>query len=434
MKKRETIFKILAGILLLLIIAERWEWLAIKKYPNSTDSFFYLQEFKFRLEQGRGYYVENSLFFTVWSALGELFNLTPVEIFNAVFLTGLALFIVAILSFFEFSFSAAAGAAILMFLASDLLFYRHYAFLKQGFAVSIAALGASFLFRRPTVLGVLLMAFASAMHFFAAGISLVFIAAWAACFGRGKLGKAASVFAVAILGAAFFTALIFSGKEIFEILPAGDSGWWGACHEMNCSEYEWFEFSFYTLLVILCAAFVFSSASSRKRCLVGAALTLVIFLNLPIWTAEGDMLKRLAVSSIWIVYIAAAMAGAADDSKKRYLQGALCLASLILVSAFYMAERKSYRSSRVPHEALEAHAAELKHAIPETAFILAEHGLQFAMTYFISRQSASNLPPGLEDGVYYELTDNPEERCVDRNLDGRFCLSIDGKWSLITVE
>lgn len=435
---------------LLLVVHARLNWLFAKRYPNSTDGFYYLQEFKQRIFSGRPYYTARSVFFSLWSELARLLNLTPVDLYNVIFISSLLFVCIALRIYIDRPvYDWRVLTACFVFLASDLLFYRHYAFLKQGFAMSVFLLGLSFLRkagrlqltarRAASVVGIFLLVLASATHILAGIFSLVFLIFLFLPDRRQWL--------VLIPAAGGITALLllnYTSRSIFALNSVTEFSWWGTCKILQCSQLEWAEFGAYSaLLVLVSCIWLFVKRPAQWRFPV-SALILIIILNAPLWTREGDMLQRLAVSSCWLLLVVMAEAVArnrkipADETAPA--QFILIALAIFIAFGYSTFGRKPYAGFKLNPELLENHKKTLKDWIPENAFVLAEHGLQFQVSYFLDRSSAFRLPSGAvtQGKRFYLRKSEGFTTCPGVNelkqAAGAACVSLDETWSIFDLD
>ncbi len=432
----------------------RIDWLLSKEYPNSTDGFYYLQEFKYRLLTGSGYYVKSSVFFTIWTYIGSLFNLNELQIHNLIFISSLILFSAAILihvsqfnQIKRFYFWPAI-AIIYLYFSSDLLFYRHYAFLKQGFAVSLFFFGLvifareNFTSRFLSYAGLALVFLASMMHIFAAGLASIYLLI---IFSKQLKNRK---FVILVLCCSFLYLLYnlyFHPKFLFSLNPISESGWWETCKILRCSEYETSEFynySVFLILAIVSAAFYPQIRNSR---ITLASLFVILLLNAPIWSYQGDMMIRLSVSSVWLFYILIC------DLAKTRISIIQFLVIFCVISSFLCYKntvKKPYLSNRLPYNNLSKYNNAIKQWIDAESFILADHGYQFVLTYFLDRKSSDKFPKTEKISNYYELTTqdpySPDSlNCVSvlgkrfmssHTLDSLNCISIDNEWNILKLS
>jgi hypothetical protein len=432
-------------VLIATVLNVRLSWLFSKDYPNATDGFYYLQELKYRAQHGRGYYDNFSIFFGFWSLAASLTGLATIQMYNFIFLSGLFLFCLSLIVYLRNRTPYwVIFSLIYIFLASDLLFYRQYAFLKQGFAVSLIFFGLAVynnagtdkerMIRRIT--GLVLILFGSLMHVYAAAIALVFL-----IFLIGRQIEAKGLYAIVLILVSGFIAyyLYFNPKEIFEINRLSNAGWWGSCKILDCSRYEWFEFQVYTLSVwFFLTVLVFSGRLLDCRLFL-AALVFYIILNLPVWTIRGDMMHRLSFAAIWVLYI-----GFADILVKQYkfINAYMAIWLFAVVCCFNLSVKKPYNASKIPFHILEENSAILKQWIPEDGFILAEHGYQFPLTYFLDRRSSANMPRNEQIKSYYQLRSNtqigtsltcPNPDALLHDNQAR-CVALDSNWILLKLS
>ena len=120
-------------------VLKRFTWISDLPHPNATDAYFYLKEFQTWMRDGTGYYEQRSVFFFVTSAAGRLMGLTEEQLYFFVGVFGLVL-LSAGLGLFAAGRRTNWLVPIAMMLpwVSDLVFFRHFAFLRQSFSVGVA--------------------------------------------------------------------------------------------------------------------------------------------------------------------------------------------------------------------------------------------------------------------------------------------------------
>jgi len=403
------IFAAVSLLALWLIAVDRLNWLFSFQYPTSTDGFFYLQEFKERLE-GRSYYSPYSAFFTFAGVIGRLSNVNPPQLFNLIFILGLSSFSLGIIIFAKEAKAVwLSPALVAMLWGSDILFFRHYAFLKQGFSLGVLVLGLSLIypyvlkrrikFQSREIAGVALIIFASLCHVFAAGLVLLFFIVTS---NLSKI-KAAPFLILLIFAGSLLAFLILQPKFYFRNpFITWHFAWYAACEFANCSPKEWFEFeigSAYVLALLLLGIFFRSF-----KPLFWALLVAVLILNAPFWTEEGHMSYRLAFSSFWVLVLIILTGPMEALNIQNKASFSLLLVFLILsVGMGRRFETKPYQGNNALINELSSNADKLKKWLPEDAVVIAEHGMQFRISYFLDRKSIQRFPGTGKIPSYFQL-------------------------------
>jgi len=220
------VFACVFTILLVKASLMRLAWIGSSSYPLSSDAFFYLQEFSHRLSTGEGYYTAASPFFSFFTLVAGVLGTGELGAFYVVLYTGFLLF-----SFALVGFSATKGdwwflpGLLYAFLNSDILFYRHYAFLKQGVSIGFFAYGLMLLSSDVTqveegmrrvikFMGLLLLLLSALLHPFTAVLSSLILIAGGKELGVGKLVRWVGA---AIAGAASVYLLIQHPRLLFNL-------------------------------------------------------------------------------------------------------------------------------------------------------------------------------------------------------------------------
>lgn len=351
-----------AGVLLqaLLLMISRIQWIAAQSYPIATDSFFYLEEFRAYQTGSLGYYTSYSPFFLVWGLAGRALSIAPEVLYG----------IIIVFSLFLLSYALFRGAidhgwrleeAVLLGTVpwgSDLIFYRHYAFPQQAFAVALAL--CAFLPRhRSSVRMALLAAGGAVSHLSAAvivGLQVVLV--------RWRFQKVVLLGLIVAAGAYLLSTerLIFDFSFSTGIAPSLVQ----ACTFAQCSPREWYEAVCFGLLLAGVAIFGFRSDASRWLLLAGILL-------LPIWSHEGHMLYRLGVTVLWIILV-----GCAQVRLPRFV--AMFLLGVFFCGRLLLAG-KVYTEKGLPYRLVADHGVELRRWIANPGSIQAQHGEDFRLRY-----------------------------------------------------
>lgn len=438
------IFTLSAGYFIYI----RFNWMAGWKYPPTTDSFFYLKEFRSRLLDGAGYYVSYTPFFSLITYLAKFFAVSDeVLIYQLCVVTGLILFSSALAIAASQRGELKSDKVWLIPLVfqipwiSDLLFYRHYAFLKQALSISSLLFGlALYLNAAAENKKFSKIIYPTSLFFIAIGvITHLFSAAVFASFLlysfliATKKNKSSLFFGLfAALGVLLVAGL--RDKELFEFSAIRlQLTWQIFCEAANCRHYDLFEFILGGALFLCLLAFFFLNGWKDRTLLF--FLGLFLALSLPIWDISSQLAFRAAFSSAWMVFFALAWAAGSKGGK----EATLCVAATLSLAlgGFYL-DRLKPVEIMIPAEKLEAYRVPLKEWIPEGSFIQAPHTAQFKISYFLDRYSARLKPEGKEFvGYFVYQPDNLPHHCevlndpslaIDRETE---CITIEDRWSFL---
>ena len=122
----------------ILCAQQRFRWIEIfQKQYNMTDAFYYLQEFRAQLAGG-AYYEKFSSFFFLLSLVGRLLHLDEQALYIGASITSLLMlsFALAWTARREDTKWLLPALALIPWL-SDLIFFRHFAFLREFFSLSL---------------------------------------------------------------------------------------------------------------------------------------------------------------------------------------------------------------------------------------------------------------------------------------------------------
>jgi hypothetical protein len=426
---------IIGSLLALVIINDRFTWLASFDYPTSTDGFYYLQEFKSRLLSSRPYYASNSVFFVICTFLGEILDFGPVMLFNVIFVIGL-LFLSS--SFLVYSLNSHAIYFFPLFLSlvwgSDVIFFRHYAFLKQGFAIGLFCLGFSLFATNiecniKKILGVILVFIASLCHIFVACLTAFLLLA---TLFKTKYRRVGLFLLPLILLAVYFLFPQLQSKFIFRNpFESLAFSWPAACSFAKCSSREYLEFIIFSLSsFILLTYFLFNNTYTGYSFLF---LLVILILNAPIWTDEGHMSYRLAFSSMWVFLLLVGRCVVDIASFNKLIS--LIIIPVAFCMSYFLTEGKAYRGNDSLIKSLSQNGEKLSEWLPNNAVILAEHGMQFRVTYFLQRKSAIELKEETqEDNIFILSKTSGFDSCIAVNelskQNATNCVLIEPNWYL----
>ncbi len=406
----KTIINRCCWLIFLVMLAIRLSWLSKQTYPISTDGFYYLLQFRSIAEFGSLEITGNNFFSNFFSYVsptlwfGGLITktglFTPEQTFHLI--VGLLLIICAY-SLLSLTHSTKslwfAPLFTSSFVASDLIFYRLYAFPRQGTAMSFFLLSLAWLLaNRGNNIQSLVAKFKVILALTLTALSHITGAIIVISFFTLTLSRVSRLIAVTgIIGIIFILILLPASEPLFLSSIFHIPDMLGLkptlikmCYFANCSQFEWFE-----LLSVLVVTILFSIRSITSAVpLLSAILIFIIICNLPIWNDDSHLSFRLAVCSLWIIWFFFALIFHNEKSlnlKKKITIFPLIILSIFILSASFFLVRKNYRSAGMPPEIIQKHSLSLVSWIPEDGIIEAPHGSQFKLTYFLKRKSVQTL-------------------------------------------
>ena len=403
---------LVALFLFLLIIYTRFKWLLQQVYPLDFDGFYYLLEFRSRIEEGHSYFGTANPYFFITTGIGRLIGAAPMQIYNSSVIGSYLLFLLA-LGLCSFNREICSPAAVLVSAAarSDAIFYLFYGYPKQGFALAMFTLGLA-LFKlagtRSTTRAV-----AGAALLLAAVVHL-FAAATLAAAGSAALSLRMRRFPFVLLCSfavilGLTAAATFAGKSfIGELTWTGGFPWQEAAKRNWISQYEQFEYPVYFTTALLISA----AAISYPLRLPLVMFLLVLLLSAPIWREGGTAWYRFLVSSpaIWFIGISALILQPVPlrAVKSWAISGAiLLLYAAALINCGPMPVEGRRIGPAMKPELLSKSAGLFRQWLPEKAFIKAPHGIQYRVAYFLERRSAREFPKDQSEVELFELSTSP---------------------------
>ncbi|NMC61963.1 MAG: hypothetical protein GYA55_02215 [SAR324 cluster bacterium] len=419
-------------------IVYRWHWMKTNPYPLDYDAFYYLTEIKHRIEFGEGYYTHNSLFFFIISALVKISGVNVIDGYYLAVIGALALFACSLYmlqvketkSLFALAFPA-------LVFNSDALFYLHYGFLKQVWGMAIFTLSLA-LFAHASRIecwrGILrasalaAFTFSCIFHLSSAVIGLFSATSYLIFRGKWKLFAPLLIVAVGI----FLLHWSANTKPVLESFqPYFNLPWrWAMAHGwMNSFEYA--EYSTYFIASIL---FVLLTKSFSRTQAFVAMLPYLISI-LPLWSDEFAFRYRLMISSTSLFFLCLSITlGKACIHERKitisWLIVILCGSRLFFEPGIHKI------GPGMPVESLSSNVEKLDRYLPKDAFIVAPHGIQFRITYFLNRPSARRLPKNFPTAKIFFLDENSSVNCLpisslnNRTSDEVDCVRLDAKWIL----
>lgn len=422
--------------LFIFFTIERFRWIWEKEYPIATDGFFYLLELRSYASDGTGTYTSYNPFFLALTGVQLALNCSPETTYNILVSFNILILAVA-LGITASSSSLIVGLLInTALLGSDTLFFRIYAFPQQALSMGLFVLGLSLLSlprgntRKRPILPLALLLLSSVFHLTGAALTAI-VGLVNVLLSRLPLLLRALV---GMLGIGFLAGLIwFADRPVFafsftELLP----GLPKTCDFTSCSAFEEFE----SWLYLITASVLFVQARGNSLTLI--LLSTFFLLNVPIWTTEGHMAYRLALTSVWLLYIAAALASSLYPTARLTTS----LWSLSLLVSYFTLDHGTYKDPGIPAQILEQHASIVQRWISPQAVILAPHGTQFRLRYFWHREAVG--VPGAtiadERQTFILTKRRPKRTCPSlrglAEIDEQTlqCLQLDRTWSLVRLN
>ena len=367
-------------------------WLFQGRWPLDYDGFYYLVELKHRLETSSGYYTASfHPFFSVVTWILRIGGWSPAQAYPWLVWIAFVLFGFGLLRPFIKKNFAICSFLFLLFFGSHYAFFGFYGFLKQGWGMAMVSLGGAF------------SVFAFAFHPSSA------LCAGVAFFRERKMSPPV----LAGLGA----LTLFLSWKLFPSISFFNPFTFLTTHQLSASEF--FEVLF--LFFIVLGSLVFLRGKSDSWMKFFGVLSLVGFL--PFWGAES---WRMLITSflISLVFIRRFME---KYSTQVEIFVPKFLVALLLGVMVFPAEIHPLGPTLLV-EPIEEMAPALKAWIPPHSFILAPHGLQFRLTYFLDRSSGQTLPS------HFNAASTPlfELHRVENRENCRYpqCVSLTEHWEI----
>lgn len=251
--------------------------------------------------------------------------------------------------------------------------------------------------RRPVKIFVLaLMLLAMSMHFFTAAVGLLLCSGWIRTDGLRRV----PFFATLLVGLSAVYALAReSGKTILEsnwIRP--EVGWQLYCRLYSCSEYQWAEYMLFTAAFIFLLCSLFISPLKGRRVLM-TLLFIIALISLPVWNTRNGLGTRLGMSALWFVVFALAYSLPLQLQVRRFV----ILLCLLSSANWYLSEHAYWGTRGRPSEVFPEYTAFMRQLIPPDSILVAEHGMQFAVNYYLSMHSTTKMAVRGEYRSVYSL-------------------------------
>ncbi len=429
---------------LFYVLGQRFAWLFEIDYPPTKDGYFYLQEFKIRMLEGRSYYEIKSVFFGVFSFLGNFLGLHEVQLYNFTYLSGLSFFTVAILLL--------AGkrenlwilpSLCALFWNSDTLFFSSYNFLEYSFSLCFLLFLFAFYVRSESALTttqkflwLLIACIPMSMHYFTASCGLLLLAC---LMPRPRGFYQAYLYA----GLFFILSVIYAmaqkaGKTIFaESWLRPELGWQVYCRLYGCSPFQESEYWLFTAIWIFFALslFVFKPRSKVTVWLLG----IMLFLSLPLWNTKNGLATRLALSCIWfgILLLSSAV------HKNRHYRTFAVVVCLFAATFWFTARHSFWGTVGRPTHVFPQYKPFLHKLIPKNSIVFTEHGMQFAVNYYLDIHSTTRRSVTRDYVSQYVLRRvrrGDRERCEYVTLDtsvqpgSRQCYLLSKEWVVYRLK
>lgn len=410
---------------LLAIVYQRILWIITLDYPRSTGSYFYLNEIRAYLETGKGYYRSYSSFFWLVSLPGRIFGVDELTIYYAAICCSL-LFFGAAAAVLAYSRRTRVVLPFLLALPwlSDVIFFRHFAFLEQAFSVSLLFLSFALVYRLRGEdtrfvrivrgLAVVVSLFCMSMHMFTAALGALMFAAVAPFdFMKDDVRYWSLVFAL------FFIPLaaILGDKVVLQLIPAEFAPTWASnCDSQNCSAFEIYEFRLFALIYLV--ILIITLQQKVRSALLTFLLTAWLIFSIPIWNEQTDMAYRLAQATPWLVLLALALL---CRKAKSPMVTVLVIPVVVfgIAAGSFLLPRTRYDLINSDFDVIRKNAVLLSKWVPKDAIVVAPHGMQFVVSYYLRNAALKRLDQQDSSRTVYRimrLRANKSRRCPDISL------------------
>lgn len=417
-------------IALIQMIHMRVTWIFGLERPTATDSYYYLQDFSHLLDHGRGYYSAYSTFLLFAGLLSKLFSLNEILLLNVISLLNVSLLSLSLaLLITRRTLIWLLPAVITLPWMSDLVFFRAYAFPRMFLSLGLLFVIFSLLIRvstleaekisagrftLPLFLGIMFGASIHALGTLIAAIWILFVYC-----DRIKIALITSV--AAALPVLFYAHITRKCLFAFPLLEFS-SLLRGPCGKMICSPFEQKE---YSMLLLGCCgiAFYLWWFHPKSRALYVFPLTVLIF-SLPIWDRNSGLALRLYLTSAWLMMFTGAVI-LFYSRHQNSIANCLAVFCSLYFLGFCVLNHTDYRTENPTVPLLAKHSQSLRYLLPQDSFILAPHGLQFAVTYYTGRASANHLPVHANYSAVYILSHGVNDpNCVEGNQTNTYEVAI----------
>ena len=402
----------------LFLLQDKFKLLAESRYPDDIDAFYYLQELSHWVQFQKGYY-SNFSFFYITSKLGAPFVTDERQLYYLISYSSLFMLSFAFALFFFNRRAYFLLPAVLSFpWLSEVIYSLHNSFLRQAFSVSIFILGFvlyltcknnsnKFIYKTIALLTIFLSA---SMHMFTAylaGLILLFDLLFS------HIGLSKKSWAISILLLTALTIMYLSGKGVLTIWPLyPEFGWQRVCRIGWCRESEMNDLIYQTLIWFV---LIISAIKLKIQSWPFLATAFVwLFLNLPIWNLQSGMADRLGFGASWVLFLSIfCFYNACRNKKFKHLL--IVTVYLGFVILYFLKPKVIYAKSSLPRLEFKEKSEILLNWIPDNSFILAPHGSQFAVTYFLGIQSANKMIFKRNIKNIYKVLriKNNEDECID---------------------
>lgn len=427
---------LLCGCFFVYLLTERLTWIWENEYPIATDSFFYLLELRSYSSDGTGTYTSYNPFFLALTGVQLALSCSPETTYNLLVSFNILIVTVA-LALAASSSPLIVGLLInIAFLASDTLFFRIYAFPQQALSMGLFLLGLAILVlqdgnkRKRLILSVAFLLLSSAFHLTGAALTMIVgLVSVLLCQLPLVLRALMGMIGIALLAG----LLWFADRQIFafslnELLP----GLPKTCDFTSCSAFERLESWLYLAAALILLVQV------RGTMLVVTLLSVFFALNAPIWATEGHMAYRLALTSVWLFYLSAALASSLRPTTRLITT----LWSVSLLFSYFTFARGAYKDPGISARTLEQHASIVQRWIPPEAVVLAPHGTQFRIRYFWHRKAIGGPGAAVSDEkqAFILTRRRPKRICsfihqVEQADEHTMqCIQLDRTWSLVKID
>lgn len=419
----------------------------LNPWPIDYDSFYYFIELRSYLETGHSYYGNLPFIVGVMAAIVKVFSCSMQAAYGVLFLGSFFVFVGSV-SVLAWNSSRLWISPLILFVgsSSQTLFLMHYGYLKQAVAMALVALslcayrvfiGFRHVFLK-TVLGVCVLALlviSAFIHKFAGVVGILILASLPPKSFQPYIYAAIFV----LMG-----VILMTWGNSFSNFSIPDHFWWPSAWIRYRERGYMSPFEFYEIYVISFASLFLLwkfRTEKPKKLFFWALLSLLLLI--PIW---DGFIWRAARSAFWLIALTIALwkwlEGVSEPRRAISQKFILSLSFIYMGLILFLPKEPHFLGPAMPLESIERNAKALKAWIPEDAFILAEHGHQYRLTYFLNRRAGRVLSTGpwREDQVFLLECRNPKDACVvaetfrEDSVESLKCLSLDETWQITRAK
>jgi len=426
-------------------------------WPIEYDSFYYLLELRRYAESGTGFFTRHLPFFYFFGKISAVLGWNELQTFRFIVVGSTLAFIGALFAL-AFDRKRPYAAFLIAYLAfsSKILFYAHYGFLKQAVGMGAFAAFLAFFVRarlghRPWIricclaaalcFGVLAALFHKSTGFLVLIFSFFMLRPefWSRFKSKSNWTKRAAL-AIGVFAVLFVFLCLqrrLDLKQFFTVMWPPD--WYGYWIHHVISPREFGEYVSYPLCATVMAVALISLRGKWEE----PHLALLIFWGLAFFFFTENA-WRFGLTSAWIFFIALALFQRVPESdglppRDLVLKGYVVLFAL---GSLALSDKPRAVGPGMDVELIPRNREWLVKWIPPTATVVAPHGVEFRVTYFLGLDAVQDMPARTDGRPLYRITGGQKRTptCIDNpgSFKGDWqtvdCAVLDSWWRILRIR